>query len=68
MKAPKCRLCGAQEHGHVCFRPDLVDLLDAMPSVSHTAEPVSHTYRYRDADTRRAYMKELMKRRRVVNA
>ena len=77
MKPPKCRNCGAEEWRHVCGGSNVsvgrsrVTRFDTPP----TAEPrvsqsedvsqlASTTYRYRDAEKRRAYQRDLMRSRR----
>jgi hypothetical protein len=72
MDAPKCRLCG-EKHWGGC--PSFTAPFREPDYQPVTAEPeplidvanikrVANTYRYRDAEKRRAYMRELMRKRR----
>ena len=81
MKPPKCRNCGAEEWRHVCGGRDVsvgrsrVTRFDtppaAEPRVSQSedvSQLASTTYRYRDAEKRRSYQRDLMRSKRRAAA
>lgn len=79
MKPVKCAYCGAAEWRHVCggvanapgigLSP-VVDVANKMANAkgavaNEVVSTTSSTYRYRDAEARRVYQRELMRARRA---
>ena len=76
MDAPKCRLCG-KRHWGVCaaIKADPAIMANKQPvvanepdivanSMANTESDMANTYKYRDAEKRRIYMKEYMRKKR----
>ena len=76
MDAPKCRLCG-KRHWGVCsaIKADPAIMANKQPvvanepdivanSMANTESDMANTYKYRDAEKRRIYMREYMRKKR----
>jgi hypothetical protein len=68
MKAPKCRLC-KHEHWnnepHVFATNDVANTVNTMANTVVNSVANKSTYKYRDAEKRRAYQRDLMRKKRA---
>ena len=65
-----CGICGAsynQWEGHECkgMANAVNNVANKPADMANNPEHVANTYKYRDADKRRAYMREYMRKRRT---